>query len=408
MWKVWGRPCRLRNADCGGRIGGCGGLFELALGAEEGGFFADVGLGHAPGVAAEDAVFFEVFEELVGELGVAGFAGEFDVGGAGFEVADDDAAGGHELGDFGHEDHGVAGGVDGWGEAAPGFGGFFDLGGRGGGGVDLGLEAFDGLGLEAEVGEGGEDEGGVNEGADDAVADEASAGDFLLAGFADRGGEKGGGGDGFELASAREGFLDVGGEVGEAGDAIGLPTATDEGDGGDLAEAGLGFEGPAGDLDFLGDFFGGGAGGGEDVTAEEASVIGGGEDEFALFFDDDEFVGWEIEEAEGGDVVGGLIGGEVVGEGVGEDVDADDGHAGGLAEEVPAVGSEGAFGSAEAVAFELGFDHLAEDVLVGHGEENAEGAAGGGGESDDEGGGGLADVSGAFDFLSGGGGPGFP
>ena len=98
----------------------------------------------------------------------------------------------------------------------------------------------------------------------------------------------------------------------------------------------------------------------------------------------------------------------MVGEGVGEDVDADDGHAGGLAEEVPAVGSEGAFGSAEAVAFELGFDHLAEDFLVGHGEENAEGAAGGGGESDDERGGGLADVSGAFDFLSGGGGPGFP
>jgi hypothetical protein len=72
------------------------------------------------------------------------------------------------------------------------------------------------------------------------------------------------------------------------------------------------------------------------------------------------------------------------------------------------VGTKGAFGSAEAVAFELGFDHLAEDVLVGHGEENAEGAAGGGGKADDEWGGGLADVSGAFDFFTGACGPGFP
>jgi hypothetical protein len=393
----------------GGKFGGGhGDLLEFALGAEGGGFFADAGLGHAPGVAAEDAVFFEVLEELVGELGVAGFAAEFDVGGSGFEVANDDAAGGHELGDLGHEDHGVAGGFDGGGEAAPGFGGSFDFGGGSGGGVDLLLEGVDALGLEAEVGEAEEDEGDVEEGAEEGVAEEAGEGDFLLPGLADAGGEEGGGGDGFELGGAREAVLDVGGEFGETGDAIGLPAATDEGDGGDLTEAGLGFQGPAGDLDFLSDFFRGGAGGGEDVAAEEAAMEGGGEDEFALFLDDDEFVWGEFEEAEGGDVVAGLIGGEVIREGVGEDVDADDGQTGGLAEEMPAVGAEGAVRGAEAVAFELGIDHLAEQIVISHGQEDAEGAAGGGGEADDERGGHLAHVGGAFDLLTCGGGPGFP
>lgn len=136
------------------------------------------------------------------------------------------------------------------------------------------------------------------------------------------------------------------------------------------------------------------------MTAEEASVMGSGENEFALLLDDDEFVGREFKQAQGSNVISGLCDGEVIREGVGEDVDADDGHASGLAKEMPAVGPEGAVWGAEAVALELGFDHLTEDILISHGQKNAQSAAGGGGEADDEGGGRLAYVSGAFDFFA--------